>query len=83
MYYPKFLGFYYKQNNSMTCTWYLAIILYHLVIFRNFPNPISRFAAHGILENSEISLAVLLPIAITYTNTVGARIDKLEILKPH
>ena len=47
-----------------------------LVIFQNFLNTTRRFAARGILENFEISLAVLLPNtttshAITYTNTVS------------
>ena len=43
---------------------------------QNFPNTTRRFAARGILENFEISLAVLLPNTttgqgITYTNGVN------------
>ena len=46
---------------------------YRLVMLQNFPNTSRRFAARGILDNFEISLAVLLPNtttshAITYTN---------------
>ena len=50
------------------------------MIFQNFPNTTSRFAARGILNNFEISLAVLLPNtttshAITYTKTVGQNLQ--------
>ena len=56
----------------MTCTLYLAI--YQLVIFQNFPNTTRRFAAR-ILDNFEISLAVLLlntttSHTVTYTLTL-------------
>ena len=46
------------------------------MIFQNFPNTTRRFAAREILENVDISFAVLLPNtttghAITYTNTLA------------
>ena len=42
-------------------------------MFQNFPNTTRRLAARGVLDNFEISLAVLLPNtatshAINYTN---------------
>ena len=53
--YREFLGFYYKQ----IIAWPVRSIWqqYLLVTFQNFPNTTDRFAARGILDNFEISLA--------------------------
>jgi len=54
-------------------------------MFQNFPNTTHRLAARGILDNFEISLAVLLPNtttshAITYTNPSVPKTLKITVL---
>ena len=45
-------------------------------MFQNFPNTTRRFAALGILDNFEISLAVLLPNTTTsHAIPISAKLD--------
>ena len=61
--------------NGMTRTWYFAIIPADII--QNYPNTTRRFAARGILNNFEISHAVLLPgTMLLYTNFASCRAQK-------